>query len=277
MGVRRGSALVADTHYDVLEVSRKASPEMVKKAYQFQLALHHPDRGGDAAKAQALTEAYAILSNPEKRREYDDGLAKDEAEVSEPSPAAPAAEEEPEPEPVVEWGEEVPVEEPVAQERPPAPQPMPQFPYQVPTAPPESFQWPHGGTWPTPAPHPPRQVPTRPVVNWIAGGTLVFVSLLPVLLAAVTSGGVVSNVLCSGVGLVIGWAAGHSRAAGAPLSPGYVIYVAVLITATLLGFALLGGDWPVVTMSLPVLWVASYVVFVESSCIWRRKVYWAQA
>lgn len=80
----------------------------------------------------------------------------------------------------------------------------------------------------------------------------------------------------TGVGLAIGWAAGRRRAVGGPLGAGYVIYLTALIAATLFGFMYLGGDWPMVTMLFPMLWVAAYVTFVESSCIWRRKQYWAQ-
>lgn len=39
-----------------------APPEVVKAAYRALALLHHPDRGGDAAKMKAVTAAYARLS-----------------------------------------------------------------------------------------------------------------------------------------------------------------------------------------------------------------------
>jgi len=60
--------------YDVLEVKKDTSPAELKKAYR-QLALkYHPDRnkGKDAAeKFKELSEAYEVLSNPQKKKNYD--------------------------------------------------------------------------------------------------------------------------------------------------------------------------------------------------------------
>lgn len=60
-------------YYELLQVHPKASPEIIKKAYRtLMLELDaHPDRGGSARQASALNEAYAVLSDPGKRREYD--------------------------------------------------------------------------------------------------------------------------------------------------------------------------------------------------------------
>ncbi|UUZ45909.2 J domain-containing protein [Janibacter limosus] len=69
---------MAEDHYDVPEVSRKASPDMVRKAYRIQLATHHPDRGGDAVRAQMINEAFCVLGDPVKRRAYDDELTERE-------------------------------------------------------------------------------------------------------------------------------------------------------------------------------------------------------
>lgn len=62
-------------YYDVLGVSRSAAPEEIKKAFR-RIALEcHPDRNpGDAdaeRRFKEATEAYAVLSDDEKRRRYD--------------------------------------------------------------------------------------------------------------------------------------------------------------------------------------------------------------
>jgi curved DNA-binding protein len=58
-------------HYAVLGVSKSATPDEIKKAYRKLASQHHPDKGGDTAKFQQIQEAYAILSDPEKRAQYD--------------------------------------------------------------------------------------------------------------------------------------------------------------------------------------------------------------
>ncbi|MDH4358436.1 MAG: DnaJ domain-containing protein [Candidatus Berkelbacteria bacterium] len=59
-------------YYDVLGVSKGASQDEIKKAYR-KLALQcHPDRGGgDGEKFKEINEAYQILSDPQKRQQYD--------------------------------------------------------------------------------------------------------------------------------------------------------------------------------------------------------------
>jgi curved DNA-binding protein len=58
-------------HYAVLGVAKNATPDEIKKAYRKLASQHHPDKGGDTAKFQQLQEAYAVLSDPEKRQQYD--------------------------------------------------------------------------------------------------------------------------------------------------------------------------------------------------------------
>ena len=62
-------------YYKILAVPKTASAEEIKKAYRKMALKYHPDhnRGnGDAeAKFKDLNEAYAVLRDPEKRKQYD--------------------------------------------------------------------------------------------------------------------------------------------------------------------------------------------------------------
>ena len=63
-------------YYDILGVPSGASEKQIKAAYRKLAFQHHPDRNtGDpdsAGKMKAINEAYAVLSNPSKRRHYED-------------------------------------------------------------------------------------------------------------------------------------------------------------------------------------------------------------
>ena len=62
-------------YYEVLGVARQASPEELKRAFRKIAMDSHPDRNPDDAVAHArfkeASEAYAVLSDPDRRRSYD--------------------------------------------------------------------------------------------------------------------------------------------------------------------------------------------------------------
>jgi curved DNA-binding protein len=58
-------------YYQTLGVPRNASQDEIKQAFRKLAAQHHPDRGGDTAMFQEVQAAYATLSDPEKRQQYD--------------------------------------------------------------------------------------------------------------------------------------------------------------------------------------------------------------
>jgi len=58
-------------YYQILGVSRSASSDDIKKAYYKLAHKHHPDKGGDENKFKEINEAYQVLSNREKKEQYD--------------------------------------------------------------------------------------------------------------------------------------------------------------------------------------------------------------
>ncbi|MDD5144873.1 MAG: molecular chaperone DnaJ [Candidatus Pacebacteria bacterium] len=58
-------------YYQILGVSQDASPEDIKKAYRKLAHEHHPDKGGEEKNFKEINEAYQVLSNKEKRAQYD--------------------------------------------------------------------------------------------------------------------------------------------------------------------------------------------------------------
>lgn len=63
---------MAQDYYSTLGVSKNATPEDIKKAYRRLAHEHHPDKGqGDAEKFKQINEAYQVLSDQNKRTQYD--------------------------------------------------------------------------------------------------------------------------------------------------------------------------------------------------------------
>lgn len=67
---------MAKDYYQILGVPRNASDEEIKKAYRRLAMQYHPDRNPGREKwanekFKEINEAYAVLGNPEKRRQYD--------------------------------------------------------------------------------------------------------------------------------------------------------------------------------------------------------------
>jgi hypothetical protein len=58
-------------HYEVLGVAPSAPVAEVRSAYIRQSRRHHPDRGGDPGAMRAVNDAWAALSDPGRRAQYD--------------------------------------------------------------------------------------------------------------------------------------------------------------------------------------------------------------
>jgi molecular chaperone DnaJ len=64
------------SHYDVLQLeSRSATPDEIKRAFRRLSMELHPDKNGNSEESnrafQEINEAYNVLSDPEKRSNYD--------------------------------------------------------------------------------------------------------------------------------------------------------------------------------------------------------------
>ena len=73
---------MAKDYYSILSVMRTASPEQIRNRFRQLARERHPDRFQGAARVQAesdfqdITEAFNMLSNPERRRQHDLELAR---------------------------------------------------------------------------------------------------------------------------------------------------------------------------------------------------------
>ncbi|MBI2449981.1 MAG: molecular chaperone DnaJ [Candidatus Nealsonbacteria bacterium] len=62
---------MAKDYYQILGIQKNANQEEIKRAYRKLAHQYHPDKGGDAEKFKEVSEAYRVLSDSEKRNQYD--------------------------------------------------------------------------------------------------------------------------------------------------------------------------------------------------------------
>jgi len=63
---------MAKDYYKILGVSRAAGPDEIKRAYRKLAHQYHPDKkGGDEGKFKEISEAYRVLSDGQKKAQYD--------------------------------------------------------------------------------------------------------------------------------------------------------------------------------------------------------------
>ena len=77
------------THYEILNVSEKASTAVIKSTYRLLMRAFHPDYLSDSSDdlttqqtvelVKAINAAYFVLSNPSRRASYDAQLASERA------------------------------------------------------------------------------------------------------------------------------------------------------------------------------------------------------
>ena len=92
--------MAANTYYELLELTPQASADDIKRAFRAQIAKYHPDKvqhlGKEfqamaADRAAQLTEAYRILSDANRRAEYDRTLGEGGMPAKAAAPAAAAS------------------------------------------------------------------------------------------------------------------------------------------------------------------------------------------
>jgi predicted Ser/Thr protein kinase len=71
MGSKANGKGKALSYYGLLQVSPRASTSVIKAAYRALAQEHHPDHGGTTEVFTKLTDAFEVLSDPDKRAEYD--------------------------------------------------------------------------------------------------------------------------------------------------------------------------------------------------------------
>lgn len=73
-----------NNYYDILQVNKNASQEIIEKAYKVLVKKYHPDLQEDGLKQEyeeklkLINEAYEVLSDEAKRKQYDIELSQKE-------------------------------------------------------------------------------------------------------------------------------------------------------------------------------------------------------
>ncbi|KAI9322690.1 DnaJ-domain-containing protein [Dichotomocladium elegans] len=73
-----------ETHYEVLNISENASYELIKARFQQLILQHHPDKRKslqDDTRAHRILQAWEILRDPQRRKQYDSELSARKAAV----------------------------------------------------------------------------------------------------------------------------------------------------------------------------------------------------
>jgi len=69
-------------YYELLQISQSAQPETIHRVYRFLASRFHPDNAetGNAEKFFLVTQAYEVLSDPQRRAAYDTALQQSSAQ-----------------------------------------------------------------------------------------------------------------------------------------------------------------------------------------------------
>jgi DnaJ-class molecular chaperone len=68
---------MSQNYYNILELNKNASLDDIKKNYKKLALKYHPDRNnGNEDKFKQISEAYEVLSDPQKKQKYDNPMPK---------------------------------------------------------------------------------------------------------------------------------------------------------------------------------------------------------
>lgn len=59
--------------YEILGLNKDADAKQIKKSFRDLSKIHHPDKGGNEEEFKRIVKAYEILSDPKRRKAYDEG------------------------------------------------------------------------------------------------------------------------------------------------------------------------------------------------------------